>query len=235
MISRDRNTACYHVSTLVRRKRNSITSIMSKEGERVHDEMVVKEVIRNGFLELYTSSLSYSTLEIPAASAWQARLSDEDRDSIDKAVSEEEINNGLWSLKAFKAPDPNGLHASFFQRFWLIVGTSVKEEVMKFFSNREVPKEVNRTLIVLIPKILGPETLNNYRLISLCNMIYKIVSKVLVARLRPLLGNLISPLQTAFFPGGRGTDNAIIAQELIHTISRKKGKIGFMAIKIDME
>ena len=208
---------------------------MSKEGERVHDEMVVKEVIRNGFLELYTSSLNYSTLEIHAASAWQARLSDEDQDSIDKAVFEEEIKNRLWSLKAFKAPDPNGLHASFVQRFWLIVGTSVKEEVTKFFSNREVPEEVNKTLIVLIPKILGPETLSNYRPISLCNMIYKIVSKVLVAKLRPLLGNLISPLQTAFFPGGRGTDNAIIAQELIHTISRKKGKTGFMAIKIDLE
>lgn len=106
---------------------------------------------------------------------------------------------------------------------------------MKIFSNKEVLKEINKTLIVLIPKIPGPETLSNYCLISPCNTIYKIVSKVLVARLRPLLGNLISPLQTTFVQGRRGTDNAIIAQELIHTISRKKGKTGFMAIKINLE
>ncbi|XP_065622049.1 uncharacterized protein LOC111985840 [Quercus suber] len=195
---------------------------MSKEGEWVHDEMVIKEVIRNGFSELYTSFLSCSALEIPAASPWQARLFDEDQDSIDKVVSEEEIKNELWSLKAFKAPGPNGLHAGFFQCFWLIVGTLVKEEIMKIFSNMEVLEEVNRTLIILIPKILRPETLSNYHPIILCNTIYKIVSKILVARLRPLLGNLISLLQIAFVPGRRGTNNAIISQELIHIISRKR-------------
>ena len=235
LISGDRNTSFFHVSTLVRRRRNSITSIMSKEGEWVHDEMAVKEVIRDRFFELYTSSLSFSPLEINAVSAWQNRLSDEDRDSINKAVSDEEIKNGLWSLKAFKAPGPDGLHAGFFQRFWLTVGSSVKEEVKRIFANWEVSEEVNKTLIVLIPKIPGPETLSNYRPISLCNTIYKIVSKILVARLRPLLGNIISPLQSAFVPGRRGTNNAIIAQELIHTISRKKGRSGFMAIKIDLE
>lgn len=69
MIFSDRNTSFYHVSTLVRRKRNSIKTIMYNEGEWVHDEMAVKEVIRNGFFELYKSSLSCSFLEIPTTSA----------------------------------------------------------------------------------------------------------------------------------------------------------------------
>lgn len=109
------------------------------------------------------------------------------------------------------------------------------EEVRKIFAAKEIPVELNRTSITLIPKIPGPETLSNYRPISLCNTVYKIVSKILVARLRPLLGKLISHYQSAFVPGRRGTDNAIIVQELIHTISKKKGKTWFMAIKIDME
>lgn len=66
---------------------------------------------------------------------------------------------------------------------------------------RRVPPYLNRTLIALIPKIQGSKTLGNYRLISLCNIVYKIVSKVIVNQLRPLLGNLISPMQTAFVPG----------------------------------
>ena len=103
------------------------------------------------------------------------------------------------------------------------------------FSAMDIPEELNRTHITLIPKIPGPETLNNYRPISLCNTVYKIVSKILVAWLRPLLGKLISPCQSAFIPGRKGMDNAIIVQELINTISRKKGRHGFMAVKIDLE
>ena len=107
----------------------------------------------------------------------------------------------MWSLKAFKALGLNGLHAGFFQCFWLIVGNSMVEEVKKIFAAKEIPEELNRTFITLNPKIPGPETLNNYRPINLCNTVYKIVFKILVARLRPFLGKLISPLQSAFVLG----------------------------------
>ena len=77
--------------------------------------------------------------------------------------------------------------------------------------------------------------MGNYKPISLCNIVYKIVTKVIVARLRPYLDKLISPLQEAFVPGRKGIDNAIIAQEVIHSINKKKGKVGYMALKIDLE
>ena len=77
--------------------------------------------------------------------------------------------------------------------------------------------------------------MGNYKPISLCNIVYKIVTKVIVARLRPYLDKLISPLQVAFVPGRKGIDNAIIAQEVIHSINKKKGKVGYMALKIDLE
>ena len=77
--------------------------------------------------------------------------------------------------------------------------------------------------------------MGNYKPISLCNIVYKIVTKVIVARLRPYLDKLISPLQVAFVPGRKGIDNAIIAQEVIHSINKKKGKLGYMALKIDLE
>ena len=65
--------------------------------------------------------------------------------------------------------------------------------------------------------------LGNYRPISLCNAIYKIVTKILVARLRSYLDKLISPLQRALVLGRKGIDNAIIMQEIIHTLSKKRG------------
>ena len=109
------------------------------------------------------------------------------------------------------------------------------EEVKRVFSERKVPEYLNRTLIVLIPKIQGPETIGNYRPISLCNTTYKIISKVIVAWLIPHLEYLISPYQTAFVLGKTGADNVIIVQELIHTIGRAKGRKGYMAIKIGLE
>lgn len=112
--------------------------------------------------------------------------------------------------------------------------TAVCGEVTKIFEERVVPEFLNETIISLIPKTLNLESLSNYRPISLCNTIYKIVSKIIVGRLRPHLDRLICPNQAAFVLGRRGLDNVVIAQELLHSLDTKKGKVGFMAIKVDL-
>ena len=222
MIQGDRNTSFYHVSTLVRRKRNQILSIKDACGEWIIEESAVKEYIKNGFAGIYSTSLVSVPITHNTSYQWQPRLSEEEKQSISGGVTEEEIKVALWSLKPFKAPGPDGLPAGFFQRFWLVVGKSVMEEIKLIFSEKRVPAYLNSTHIALIPKIQGPETLGNYRPISLCNIVYKVLTKIIVARLGPYLGKLISPLQSAFVPGRKGIDNVIIAQELIHSLSKKK-------------
>jgi len=71
--------------------------------------------------------------------------------------------------------------------------------------------------------------------IGLCNTVYKVITKLIVACIRPTLDYLVSPFQTAFVPNQEGIDNAIIVQELIHIMSKKRGSEGTMAIKIDLE
>ena len=210
-------------------------SIKDACGEWIIEESAVKEYIKNGFAGIYSTSLVSVPITYNTSYQWQPRLSEEEKQSISGGVTEEEIKVALWSLKPFKAPGPDGLHVGFFQRFWLVVGKSVMEEIKLIFSEKRVPAYLNSTHIALIPKIQGPETLGNYRPISLCNTVYKVLTKIIVARLRPFLGKLISPLQSAFVPGKKGIDNVIIAQELIHSLSKKKGKVGYMAIKIDLE
>jgi len=111
----------------------------------------------------------------------------------------------------------------------------VKFEIKKIFTTKKILEHLNKTLIVLIPKQLGLETISHFRPISLCNIIYKMVTKILFHWLKHLMPSLVSPSQTAFIAGRKGTDNVITAQELVYTIEQKKGKEGFMIIKVDLE
>ena len=98
-----------------------------------------------------------------------------------------------------------------------------------------MPEGVNNIVIVLISKKENPSSLKDYKPISLCNLVYKIVSKCLVNRLRPLLHDLIAPMQSAFIPGRMITDNALIAFECIYSIQKSsdaKGK--YCAYKLDL-
>lgn len=89
-------------------------------------------------------------------------------------------------LKPFKEPGLDGLNVGFFQQIWLLVGGSVKKEIKHIFMTRVVPEYLKKTLITLIPKNRNSETLNNYHPINLYNTIYKMMTKIIVAQIRPL-------------------------------------------------
>ena len=192
-------------------------------------------MIQSGFMKLYSSYMNVVYLKSPVTEFSCCVLSEEDRCCLERVVDDEEIREALWALKPFKAPGPDGLHAIFFQHFWHDLKDSICNEVKKAFGLSVILEYLNKTLITLIPKCQYPESLANYRPISLCNSVYKIISKILVARIRPLLSNLISPIQTAFVPWRKGVDNVIIAQELIYTMDNLRGKEGYMAVKVDLE
>ena len=235
MIQGDRNTSFFHVSTIVRRKHNKIFSIKNTQGDWISEQSAVMDFIQNHFRNLFSSEMLFSSRHAPPTAANLPHLSVSDVQALSLPVLDEEIKNALWSLKPFKSLGPDGIHAGFYQRFWLLVKDSVTKEIKEVFNERKVPAYLNQTHITLIPKIKGPETIGNYRLISLCNSVYKIISKIIVTRIRPCLDSLVSPFQTAFVSGRKEVDNAIIAQETIHTVGRKRGKVGNMVIKIDLE
>ena len=103
-------------------------------------------------------------------------------------------------MQDLKVPDHNGFPVIFYKRLWPTVGNDIIMAVTSFFCIGSMLKEVNKSLIVLILKISNPSTMNHFRPISLCNAVYKIISKIMVAKIRPLLDKIISPAQLAFIP-----------------------------------
>lgn len=127
-----------------------------------------------------------------------------------------------------------GFLAYFFKHSWDLILPLVEAMVNSFFSHIHDLSHLNQTNIALIPKIDNPSTPNHFRPISLCNKAYKIISKILALRLKPLLPKIISPMQSAFVVKRQITDNIIIAHEIIHSVRSSKSKHTLMAIKIDM-
>ncbi|KAK2996151.1 hypothetical protein RJ639_029510, partial [Escallonia herrerae] len=149
--------------------------------------------------------------------------------------TDSEIEKALNHMGSHKAPGPDGMIALFFKTYRKITSFDVKESVKNFFITGHILKEQNHTLIALILKQDNPVSVNHYQPISLCNVSYKLISKILASRLQAVLHQLVSPLQAAFVPKRLINDNSIIVQELWHTMRKKKGKNELMAIKIDME
>ena len=151
-------------------------------------------------------------------------------DCVTDPVMEEEIKKAIFSMKPLKASGIDRLQAIFYQSQWHIVGPSFCKFIIDIFNTGKFPQNVNKTLLVLIPKVDNPTNLKMFRPISLCIVAYKTVTKIIANRLQALLSEMIGPQQTSFVPGQHIVDNVVIAQEMIHSTRRKIGKKRLMAI-----
>ena len=162
-------------------------------------------------------------------------VSDEDFVELIRRPSAQEIRDAVFSIHADKAPDPYGFSASFFQSNWETVGPDMIKEVQKFFETGVFPPRTNETNVRLIPKILNPQVVADYRPIALCNVFYKTVSKLLSRRMQPLLASIISETQSTFVPGRAISNNVLITHEVLHFLKTSRAeKRCSMAVKTDM-
>jgi hypothetical protein len=113
-------------------------------------------------------------------------------DDLGKPYTDEEIGAALFQIGPTKAPGPDGFPALFYQTHWDFFKEEIYNAVRAFISGGEVPEGFCDSVIVLIPKVAKPKDLKKFRPISLCNVIYKIASKVLVNRLKVILPLIIS-------------------------------------------
>lgn len=230
----DRNTKFFHASTMVRKKRNKIEVLKNEFDEIVSDKNEIKGMVTNFFKALYSKEDQGDDNTFPLRGMFP-KLDHSWQESLDADVTFDEIKDALFIMGALKAPGLDGFHAMFYQSQWETIEASLYRFIKKCFQDPSLIDSINDTDVVLIPIIENPNSLRQFRPIALCNVIYKIITKVIANRLKPYMGDLISPTQCSFVSGRHSSDNVIIAQEIVHSMTNKRGKKGFMAIKVDLE
>jgi hypothetical protein len=134
-----------------------------------------------------------------------------DFEYLKESIKNMEVKNALFDMAPWKAPGPDGFPAGLYQNGWCKMGNSICEFVKSIWLNPRDIAAVNYTDICLIPKVDKPEFVSQFRPISLCNVSYKIITKLMVNRLKRIIPQVVSPFQTGFVPGRNITENIVIA------------------------
>ena len=171
----------------------------------------------------------------PILNLIEPKVTEEMATNLAAPFRKEEVHYALSQMHPNKAPGPDGMNALFYQSFWNTIGEDVVNKIMSFLNNVEDISKINQTHLVLIPKKKHCESPVDFRPISLCNVLYKLVSKVLANRMKKVLPNVIHESQSGFVPGRLITDNILVAYECFHYLrKKKKGKKGYLGLKLDM-
>ncbi|XP_060959188.1 uncharacterized protein LOC133030459 [Cannabis sativa] len=156
-------------------------------------------------------------------------------EELSKPVSEEEVRKAVFQMHPDKSPGPDGMTPAFYQKCWQIVKWDVTRTVQHFFEHGVLEDGCGEANIVLIQKKKNPQHMKDLRPIALWNVLYKVITKVMTNQMKSFMSEIIADSQSAFVQGRLISDNVLVSFEVLHYLKRKrKGKTGFMALKLDM-
>nr|POE76406.1 putative ribonuclease h protein [Quercus suber] len=210
----DANTKYFHIKTIQRRCHSRVVTLKDDTGLWLTRESLSHH-IHNAFKNLFQATsasrpLTSRTTRLCCPNSpfsTQAQV-------LTRIPQPEEILLTLRDLPPLKAPGPDGYHALFFQSNWTSLGPSIIQVFQDIFEHLTIPPSWGTTSLVLIPKVAHLELINQFHPISLYNTLYKLLSHIIVHRLKPCMAKAINPCQAGFVPGRRTSDNIIIGDPL---------------------
>ncbi|PKU83813.1 Putative ribonuclease H protein [Dendrobium catenatum] len=212
-----------------RNNKNNIKEIHTSDGHFTKFNDISSAVIKH-FEGLFNSPhqpLQFP-LDIPQGKPLPTHLSN----NLVSPLTFDEVRKAVFDGNENTAPGPDGFSYAFYRKTWHIIGLQVYKAVGNFFSTGILPKGVKATAITLIPKSSHASNISDYRPISLCNVLYKIVAKVLANRLKDVLPHIIHESQSSFIANRCSTDNIILAAELLRDF---KGNNRMFCAKLDVK
>ena len=229
----DKNTSFFHTKASSRYNRNTIQGVMDNSGIWQSEDEGIENSFVDYFGSLFTTSNPMVSEEL--IQAIQGKVTEPMNALLTRDFQATKVDSALKHMYPTSAPGPNGMPPIFYQKFWSKVRPVVVKSVLDFLNLGIIPLHFKETHIVLIPKVKEPQRVTDFRPISLCNVVYKLASKSIANRLKQILPKLVCENQSAFVAERLITDNVLVASEIMYHISqRRKGKVGEMALKLDM-
>ena len=210
----DRNTRYFHCRANQQNKHNYILGLEDEFGIWTKDEDQMGKVTSSYFDTMVTTSNPTGFDEI--LDGLLPTVTDEMNVSLNKPYNVEEVLKALHQMAPLTAPGLDGMSPIFYKSFWHIVGKEVTEVVLTTLNSGSILESINSTFIALIPKIKDLKKVSDFRPISLCNVVYKLIAKVLVNHLKLILPYVVSDSQSAFLSGRLITNNVLVAFETLH-------------------
>ncbi|XP_074352931.1 uncharacterized protein LOC141692091 [Apium graveolens] len=228
----DKNTKYFHAACNKRQRTNRITKLKDGSGEWLDWKNGLENLIQSFYSNLFTTAqVDYGEV----VDCVSQTLDHEHNSELTKDVTREEVRFAIFQMHPDKAPGPDGMTPAFFQKHWHIGGEDVYKMVKHFFVTGDLIDGLNDTNIILIPKKKNLTVVGDLRPIALCNVLMKIITKVMANRMKGLLDHVVTETQSAFIPNRLISDNVMISYEIMHYLKGKRtGKDGYMALKLDI-
>ncbi|XP_072074147.1 uncharacterized protein [Arachis hypogaea] len=161
------------------------------------------------------------------------RISKEEYVELEVLPSVEEIRKAVWDCESSKAPGSDVYNMNFIKKCCDEIGSEFTAVVIAFFQTAKLPKDANITWVALAPKFVRAKEIKYLRPISMVGCVYKVISKVLVRRMRAVMPRLIGETQSAFVKGRKIHDGTLIACETVHWLKLRKKEAAI--IKLDFQ
>lgn len=219
----DRNTAFFHAKARQRARTNKITALKRPDGSICTSQDELESLTADFYHNLYGAQGDTRPEKVVNFIPTR-KVTNDQNDFLCSRFTGTEIKKALFMMKPNKSPGPDGFMAGFYQKHWDLLGNDICSVVLQFLNGGDMLGAVNNTVLVLIPKVKNPQELSQFRPIALCNILYKICSKVIANRLQQVLDDIVSEGQSAFVPGRLITDNMLVAYENIHYLKKEERK-----------
>ena len=195
----DATTKYFHAVASARKNHNAIWSLQDERGTWVSDDLSIKSLGTSYFRQIFEDDhLTNLATQLKILHLFPSFISSSEDEAFTRLVSISEVEYALKSFKKDKALGPDGWPVEFYLTFLDLLGRLLVNLVESSRVLGRVAPAINSTFLALIPKVDLPVSFADYRPISLCNLCYKLISKIAALRLKPFLDASISPQQFVF-------------------------------------
>ncbi|KAJ0483299.1 putative RNA-directed DNA polymerase [Helianthus annuus] len=217
----DENSAFFHRVIAIRRARNKIGALIFN-GVPVTNPKILKKKVKAAFSKKFKET----NFNRPSLSSEGfSKIGQETVEDLVAPFNLDEIKRAVWGCGGDKAPGPDGFSFKFIKRFWNLLSPFFADVLYQFHDKEFINEGCNSSFVALLPKVVDPQDLNDFRPISLIGVVYKVIAKVLANRIKPTLPSIVSPVQSAFVEGRYILDGPLMVSEIISWAKKVKKEL----------